>query len=604
MAKGTLLGLVALFALLAFLWLQKEKEVARGGPELAEYPLCPDLSSERVRALRVDHLERGLQLKFERDAAGRWFMTDPLAYPAQSALVRMLLQSLESARGAPAPEVELEEVGLEPPLVVLELIQVEDVGERTLRVELGALDHDPALVYARVPGHPNATAGGSDVFRTTRSLTTTLDRNPDDYRERRATGLGAEDVISIRRQGQVQRVADGALEDLAFDALDTPDGWKRATPPAVSLDPSAVGLLVRGACELSAQRFVDDSPRDLARWGLAAPAFTLELEALASGPVVLEFGSPELVEPRPLSEVVWFCQRRGFAHVWEVRARDIELLASPASLFFDQLVVRALRSDVTRLELEGGGARRVLTRERKDWRVHEVAASETVPAGAAEVGPSQPGNPAAIEEALALLEKVQLAEHLPGELFEPSNPPLGFTLVLKDGTLQGGALGRPTRDPASGAQGLQFLRLGDEVVALIDASVSALCLRPLDAFRSRKLHQIQESEVRALELEHAGKTYVFVNTGDNVWQPKGQSIQAPPDFVQSLDGLLNLGAVRWLDAAPPHEIVLAVLVRPTQGDPYRFIFARAREGTTLCLVGSELVAEVDAALVERLLELF
>ncbi len=598
MGKGTLLGLIGLFALLAFLWLQKEKEAAQGGPELGEYPLCPDLSSERVRALRVDHLERGFQLKFERDAAGRWFLTDPLAYPAQGALVRMLLTSFENARGTPAPEVERAEVGLEPPLVVVELTQVEDGGERSLRIELGALDHDPALVYARVPGHPSAATGGPDVFRTTRSLWTTLERNPDDYRERRATTLRPEDVIALRRRGQVQRVAGAELEDLALDALITPDGWQRATP-LVSLDPNAMGLLVRGACELSAQRFVDDSPRELEHWGLARPAFTLELEALGTAPVVLEFGSPALAEPQPVGDITWYCQRRGFRHVWEVRTRDVELLASPASLLYDQLVVRALRSDVERLELEGGGARRVLVHGAQGWRVHEVASGAELSAD----DPGQPGNPGAIEEVLARLEKVQLAEHFPGEVFAPSAPPLGFTLTLRNGALQGGALGRATRDPASGAQGLQFLRLGDEVVALIDASVSELCQRPLEEFRSRKVHQIQESQVRALELEHAGTTYTFVNTGDNVWNPQGQAIQAPPDFLQSLDGLLNLGAERWLDAAPSHELVLAVRVRPLQGEPLAFAFARTPDGTTLCLAG-ELVAAVDPALVERLLRLF
>ena len=221
MGKGTLLGLVALFGLLAFLWLQKEREIARGGPELAEYPLCPELALERVRAVRIDHLERGFQLGLERDAAGRWFLTDPLAYPANSALVRALLASLETARALPAAEVTPAQVALEPPKVVLELVQVGDAGERRLRVEFGALDHDPAWVYARVPAHPSVAAGGPDVFRTQRSISTTLERNPDDYRERHATPLQAQDVIAVRRAGQVLRERGAGLADLAFDALST-----------------------------------------------------------------------------------------------------------------------------------------------------------------------------------------------------------------------------------------------------------------------------------------------------------------------------------------------------------------------------------------------
>lgn len=604
MQKGTLLGLALLFALLATAWWLKEREDAGRGPELGEYPLCPGLELERVRAIRVDQLERGFQLEFERDAAGRWFLTDPLAYPAQTALVRMLLASLANARGEPAPEVQPAQVGLEPPKVVLECVQLEDGGERILRIELGTFDHDPARIYARVPGHPYAVAGGTDVFRTTRSLATTLDRNPDDYRERRATTLRPDEVIALRRSGQVQLEAGAGQVDLAFDALSTPDGWKRATPVSVSLDPNAMALFVRGACELSAERFVDDSPSDLAPWGLATPAFTLELESLGTAPVRFDFGHPASPEPLPLAEQHWFFQRRGFAHVWEAKLRDVQLLASPADLFFDQLVMRALRTDVQRLELEGGGARRVLERAQKAWSVREARGTDAAALAAAlEAAPRHPGNPAAIEEALGLLESLQLAEHLVGEAFEPSDPPLSCTLVTHSGALQGGLVGRATRDPKSGAQGRQFLRFGDELVALIDERVVELCQRPLDAFRARKLQQIQESEVRAIELEHAGTTYAFVNTGDNLWSPRGQGVQAPQDFLQSLDGLLNLGAKRWLDSLPPHEVQLAVRILPREGETRALTFGRCPDGSVVCLAG-ELVAEVDGALLERLLRLF
>jgi hypothetical protein len=261
-------------------------------------------------------------------------------------------------------------------------------------------------------------------------------------------------------------------------------------------------------------------------------------------------------------------------------------------------VVRALRDDVASLELEGGGARRVLAREKKGWSVREETGEEGTGAAAT------PGNESAVEEALALLERVQLPEHLEREAFEPSDPPCSFTVILADGTRQGGSVGRPTRDPRSGAQGRQFLRSGDEVVALIDEQVYALCQRPLDSFRSKKVHQFQESLVRAIDLEHGNRTFTFINTGDNVWNPKGQAIPAPDDFVQSLDGLLNLGATRWLPAAPECERVLGVRLIATTGGESRFAFARRPDGATLYLGEAGQAAEVDGAFVERLLRLF
>jgi hypothetical protein len=603
LGKGTLIVLFVLVAGLLALLLAREREIARGGPALDEYPLCPELSAERVRAVRLEHLQRSIQMRFERDAAGRWFLTDPLAYPAQAPLLRTLLKTLEDARGEPAPEADPAQVGLEPPAVVLELLQVEGTGERKLRVELGALDVDSSLVYARIPGHPSAVAGGGEVFRTTRVLMNTLERNPDDYRDRRATTLLPQDVISLRRRGQAVLERDHVPTELYFDALLGPDGWKRVTQPTVSLDPSAMGLLVRGATDLAVERFVDDSPQDLSRYGLEPPRLTIELEPLSGSPVVLAFGHPPTAAEVPVGELTWYCQRRGYGHVWEVGARDVELLTRPADLFFDQAVVRMLRADVARLELEGAGARSVLVRERKGWSVGEGGADA---AGAAR----SPGDVSAIEEALALLERAQLGEHLEGEAFEPAEPPCSFAVLLASGARLGGALGRPTRDPRSGAQGRQFLRDGDEVVALVDEQVFALCQRALEEFRSRRVHQIQESLVRAIELELAGKgtTYTFVNTGDNVWNPKGQTLRAPQGFVRSLDGLLNLAARRWLADLPEHQPLLAVRVLPLAGadpvEPRRFSFARAADGAYLCTTESGQVAEVDGALVEQLLALF
>jgi len=595
-SKGTLAFLLALVVVLGFLWRAKQGEIARGGPALGEYPLAPGLSSARVSAVRVEHLERSFQMKLERDAAGRWFLTDPIAYPAQTPLVRTLIAMLEGARGEPAPEADPRQVGLDPPQVVLELTQLEDGGPRTIRIELGKADVDTALIYARAPGHPAAADGGTDVFRTTRALANTLDRNPDDYRERRATGLAVNDVLAVRRRGTAWSEEEGRRVDLVFDALLGPDGWKRAAP-TVTLDPNAMALFVRGATDLTIESFADDSPTDLSRWGLDPPTFTVELQGLSGTPTVLAFGTPVRDPDAPVGSLTWFCQRQGYAHVWEARTRDVELLTQPASLFYDQHLVRMLRTDVARLELEGAGGRRVLARSKHGWEVWQ-AESES---GAES---RSPGSTAAIEEALALLEKLELVEHFPDEAFVPCEPPASFLLELHDGTRFSGRVGGPTRDPRTGGQGRQFLREGDEVLALVDAALLELCERPLDTFRSRKMHQIQESQVRMIELEAGGKTFSFVNNGDNVWNPRGQSVAAPDDFVQALDGLLNLAATRWLTAAPAGQELLAVRVHPLLGDTYAFRFLRAGDGGTVCEGRDGQIATVEPAVVERLLRLF
>jgi hypothetical protein len=112
MSWRTLLVLVALFLVLGVLWLRREREIVLGPAVAAEYPLCPGLASHAVKSVRIDHLERSFQMKLERDAAGRWFLTDPVAYPAHDVRVRTLLSALENARAEPAPEADPAQVGL------------------------------------------------------------------------------------------------------------------------------------------------------------------------------------------------------------------------------------------------------------------------------------------------------------------------------------------------------------------------------------------------------------------------------------------------------------------------------------------------------------
>src|SRR5262245_85384 len=126
--RRTLLALVLLVLALGWLWARKEREILQGGPRTEEVALCPGLEVELVRAIRIDHLERGVQVKLERDAQGRWFLTDPVAYPAMHGLVRTLLTTLMTARAEPAREVDAKEVGLDPPQAVVECVMTGSSG--------------------------------------------------------------------------------------------------------------------------------------------------------------------------------------------------------------------------------------------------------------------------------------------------------------------------------------------------------------------------------------------------------------------------------------------------------------------------------------------
>ncbi len=605
MRARTLLALVVVVAGLFLLWRAKARETERGGPELAQYPLLPDLATERVRALRIDHLERSIQIQLERDSAGRWYLTDPVAYPAQDALVRSLFRTLEQAQGEPASDVVPSEAGLDPPTVVLECRQGDPDpeapgGERTLRLELGSVSLDPARIFVRVPGHPAAGAA-EPIFRSVRTLLTTLDRNPDDYRDARATSLLVQQVSSFRRRGEVFLAEEGRRVELGFDALLEPEGWKQVFPVVVSLHPSGFLLLARGAAELTVSRFVDDAPRSLARYGLDPPAFTIELGDERSQTTTLRFGHVPADLDRPVEELTWFAQREGFDHVWEVSTQDVALLCRPAHFVYDYDVLRVFRQDVQRLELVGGGSTRIMERDEEAWTVQELGPDDTP-----EAAPRYPANPPAVEAALALLERTELGDYQPGVEFVEEDPPLAFAVQTKSGARVAARIGRAWRDERTGVQGHLFLRPGDQLVGLVGVELAELCARPLDELRARRIHQLQESLVRSIELEHAGQRFTFVNTGDNRWRPRDRQIAAPADFVQSLDALLNLQAERWLetDEEASLEDELGVRLQTLGGEERRFRLGRDESGSALWVAETRERAVIDAAPLERLLRLF
>ena len=598
MRRGTLLVLIVLVGVLFFLWRRKEREIQRGGPELAQFPLCPALVTNRVKKIRIDHLERAVQITLERDAAGVWYLTDPIAYPAQPDLVRSLLQSVEQAVGEPEPQIDAAQVALDPPLAVLEIVQAEEEGERTFRIEIGAVDLDPSKIYVRVPGHPNAER--SAVFRTVRTLSTTLDRNPDDYRDPRVTRLIVQQVTSFRRRGTLFLAEEGRRVDLKLDALLEPEGWKRVDPPLVSLDPVAIQLLARGAAEIEAQRFVDDAPRALEPYGLATPALTIELEADDGSTTRLLFGRSS-EEDRPIGELAWSCMREGYPYVFEVRARDVELLTRPAHLLYDYALVRAFRQDVTGIELEAEGERRALELKDARWTVREIR-----PDGD---GPRFPADQGAVEDVLALIERSELGDYLEGVPFEPDDPPRSFSIVTRSGARFGGRIGAPSRNPESGAEGRLFLREGDELVGLIGTEIAALAARPLDSFRAKRVHDVQESQVRWIELtrptDGGAKTFAFVNDGNNRWSPKDERIGAPSAFTLSLDPLLHLEAQRWLDQEDAAlEEPIEVVLHGQGGKDVRVTLARGPEGTALVRTETGELAEIDPDLFARLSGLF
>ena len=293
--------------------------------------------------MRVDNLERSVQLLVEREPEQGWMIVDPLRAPAEAGLIELLLEALTTQTAYPVEDAEPRDLALDPPRAVLEFDEQVGAERLSRRLELGLVDLDGQHAFVRADGR---------LVRTLRTFESILDRSADDWRTRSIVrGLQAMEVVEVRRRGSLA-LAAGAAEVPLDLALVQDDGWYATEPWRALLDPGAVGLLVQSACALRATDFVDDSPVDLGVYGLAEPA--LELELLEAS------GRRELLRFAPKDGDEWYAAASSDPRVYAIAREALLGLAFPADQMVERDFARLVRERVARVALGSEGRELVL----------------------------------------------------------------------------------------------------------------------------------------------------------------------------------------------------------------------------------------------------
>lgn len=569
----TTLGLLLVLAALAgaVLW-QRGREA---GELDLQRRLFEGVEASRVVAIRVDHIERGYVLRLERDGAGRWFLTDPIAYPAAPELVQLLLEDVAMAVSVRVPEAEQgeQELGFAPPRAVLAVEEALPGGERRrTEVELGAPDPDRTRLNVRVDG---------EYRRCLVRLRTTLDREADEFRSRRVLTIDPRAVVEVVRTGVMKLELDEPPVDTTLTAYQDGPRWVAVQPVAAQLSPLDLGVIVVGAARARVQTFVEDDPPDLARYSLDPPGMRLELRTAEGESEVLLLGRRGSLPP-------WYLMREGFPHVWSIDDGDAERLMLPAAELYDRRFLSALREDVDGLRLEARGRVLELTRGERGW---------TLAGRRADGSPFGPLRADAdrVDDALARLEGLELAA-LEGDL-APAFEPAARLEVTVGGEPRGAVVGAPRPDGS-----LLFRRDGDELVQLAEPWLLELAEVPLDELRARELLGITENELSGLELEGPdGRAARFVRDGRGLWHRDGRREEAL-ELLPLLDGLVFLRAERFLGPEAALEAPLVVRFLRHGSPPVELEVGRA-DGGAAARVGGEVSLLREAALHEGLLAL-
>jgi hypothetical protein len=530
-----LLVLVAGLGALALFQLDREQASEAAG----EGPLVSAPTRDAIAAVRIDSLERGLQMRIERDPESGWVLSDPLVYPADVSLVAQLLDAIALHPAQPW-DGEPAALGLRPPRAVVEVEGPGADGPRLVRIELGALDVDRQHVFVRVDGR---------LLRTTTTLDTVLALPLPEWRRREILpDVAPLRVLSLSRGGSVV-LPDGRQLDLELEALRT-DVWSAVQPFVAQLGPEAFGTLLSSLCALRAAGFVDDAPGPLEHYGLEPPDFRIEVETLDGQRVALRFAQ-QWDDERLL------CLREGTPHVYSIAPETMVWLMAPADGLVDLELARTTRDRVELVRLVADGRETRIERQGYGWEVSASGGDE--PALAA-----TQADPERVSDLLGRIERARLAEVLPGLEFAPRDPPAGIYVQSRERALGGelGALHASER----GTQGVLFRRPGETLVGLVESDLLELARTDPRSLRSDVMHQVPELEVAQVrvvaEWAQARRTWGRDERGR--WIPEGSTAEAR-DFARLVDRILTVRAERLLEPGEEPEgtqpLVVALLDR-------------------------------------------
>ncbi len=532
--RTILLLLLAVGALLA-VWSLHEEERDLGQERYVK-AVFPDVNVSEVRAIRIENLARFDTVKLERDSNRRWFLTDPLAYPADESLPERILKEISSAGGEIVLDPDPIKLGLEPPRIAIEVSESRPGGEFSVEVEIGSLDVDGKFVFVRRQ---------EQVLRAPVSLFTLLDLTHQDLRSRRLWTLSPLDqIIELSRSSLA---AGPGLTDLSFEAVAEGLSWRSLGEDRALLDPQALYHFIQSILRMRSERFADDEPTDLAQYGLETPHLRLELTSARGISEALRFGQSS--SGLAAGDDAWFCKREGFPQVWTVAANNLEYLRLRLLEFYEYRIMRGPRSDLQAFSLRRASEEVRLSRETDYWLVQVDSLPVGAESSALDISekPGEVADTGRVEDLLSFFENVEVTRYLPGMEFEPGPEPLAFQFEYEQDQAWGGRLGR-AHTTEDGVSGLLYQRDGSSLVGILGMDVADAIRTEAESLRTRVIQRLRELAQHRVIIQRGAIERIYNRAPDALEWSQEDSNQPARAFEELLARILSIQANSWLDS--------------------------------------------------------
>jgi hypothetical protein len=332
-----------------------------------------DFADKDVDEIEVDRNGKKEVALKQKD--GAWKLTAPSAADADSVRARQLaadlgrLEAVEYVNDAPTTKQLDEEYGLSKPAVEVRLKFTGDKSAEKLLI--GKQRAKKQEFFAK-------RAADSAVFVVRQDIRDALDKDALAYLPLQIWQLALDDIVAlnIHKEGQD-----------AYTLTKKVSAWRIAGPFGADATTLDVRPMVQELANLRCERYVAQSTKELAKYGLDKPYLTVVLTA-KEGAAAKEHtlligkptGEPVLAPPPPdglgLTGAPRFAKSNASDAVFVVSGRLLTAVDKAALDLLSRDLLNLDPNSITRIQNNAGGKKLTLVKQDKAWKVIESAAGQ------------------------------------------------------------------------------------------------------------------------------------------------------------------------------------------------------------------------------------
>ncbi len=483
---------------------------------------------EKLEGIVIQNGDDRIELHRE---AGNWRLTAPVKDQADSAAVDNLISDIElwrkdaliPAKEATTEKGRLNEYGLVQPKLRLRLIGPKMPPEILFGKD-AALE---GKIYVRL-------ANSKDVLIASQSVRADISKKPDDFRDRKLTGITTAQVTRA-----ILKSPAGEIELARKN-----EHWEIVKPLQARGDDQKIGDLLAQVTNARIQQFVADDRGDLHAYGLSEPRGSITIYGADDKEGrTIQIGSADekikdAVYARSLPRHAVYALPKKTEEILNVRPNDLR----------DHHLVRIDTNNLDRTNIEATGEPKiVLARKDQNWT---IASRNNQPANSDEVR--------RLIETLNDQEVTQFvadtATELPKYGLDQPTLRLTFSSFASENTAETTAGEHPFLTLSFGkTEGNDvYARVGEEpfIVSVNHEILGKIWADPLQ-WQELAIFKFQPNEIhrlsRVIDREES-----LVRNGPKDWKwIKGEGAIDTADLESLLNTLATLRAVRWVGATTP-----------------------------------------------------